>query len=76
MLSEVGTILVITNYTGDCLHFRMAYEKANASGFQKGPVVVLNCGDDVVLGRAGTVLLEDVGCLVRYLVGFQPSDES
>lgn len=45
--SEKGTILVITNYTGDCLHFGMACEKANASGYQKGPVAVITCGDDV-----------------------------
>jgi dihydroxyacetone kinase len=48
--SEVGTILVITNYTGDCLHFGMASEKANASGYQKGPVAVITCGDDVSVG--------------------------
>lgn len=45
--SEKGTILVITNYTGDCLHFGMACEKANAAGFQEGKVAVITCGDDV-----------------------------
>ena len=48
--SDKGTILVITNYTGDCLHFGMACEKANASGWQKGKVAVITCGDDVAVG--------------------------
>ncbi|KAH8812859.1 Dak1 domain-containing protein, partial [Xylogone sp. PMI_703] len=49
--SDAGTVLVITNYTGDCLHFGMACEKANATGFQKGKVAVLTCGDDVSVGK-------------------------
>jgi dihydroxyacetone kinase len=55
--SDAGTILVITNYTGDCLHFGMACEKANSAGFQKGPVVVLNCGDDVSVGKTANGLV-------------------
>lgn len=49
--SDVGTILVITNYTGDCLHFGLAAEKANASGQHKCRMIV--CGDDVSVGRGG-----------------------
>jgi len=43
--SDEGTILVVTNYTEDCLHLGMACEKANAARYQKGPVAVINCGD-------------------------------
>ncbi|KAI5777947.1 dihydroxyacetone kinase [Geopyxis carbonaria] len=43
-----GAILVITNYTGDCLHFGLACEKARAQGKRVGVVV---CGDDVAVGR-------------------------
>ncbi|CAK7197913.1 hypothetical protein SEUCBS139899_000563 [Sporothrix eucalyptigena] len=49
--SDVGTILVITNYTGDCLHFGLAAEKANASGQHNCRMIV--CGDDVSVGRGG-----------------------
>ncbi|CAK7212396.1 hypothetical protein SBRCBS47491_001449 [Sporothrix bragantina] len=49
--SDVGTILVITNYTGDCLHFGLAAEKANASGRHNCRMIV--CGDDVSVGRGG-----------------------
>ncbi|PHH71943.1 hypothetical protein CDD80_4889 [Ophiocordyceps camponoti-rufipedis] len=51
--SREGTILVITNYTGDCLHFGLANEKANAQGRR---CRLLVCGDDVSVGRtAGRV---------------------
>ncbi|KAF7552417.1 hypothetical protein G7Z17_g4344 [Cylindrodendrum hubeiense] len=33
--SDEGTILVVTNYTGDCLHFGLANEKAIANRPQK-----------------------------------------
>ncbi|KAG6112714.1 hypothetical protein E4U14_001960 [Claviceps sp. LM454 group G7] len=46
--SDKGTILVITNYTGDCLHFGLAKEKANARGHNCRIVI---CGDDVSVGR-------------------------
>ncbi|KAI1431183.1 dihydroxyacetone kinase [Xylaria sp. CBS 124048] len=46
--SDKGTILVITNYTGDCLHFGLAAEKANAKGHN---CKVIICGDDVSVGR-------------------------
>nr|EAQ71491.1 hypothetical protein MGCH7_ch7g898 [Pyricularia oryzae 70-15] len=48
--SDKGSILVITNYTGDCLHFGLAAEKA-------GPKCrVLICGDDVSVGRRGSLV--------------------
>ena len=46
--SEKGTILVITNYTGDCLHFGLASEKANAKGYNCRVII---CGDDVSVGK-------------------------
>ncbi|KAK6530485.1 hypothetical protein TWF694_003836 [Orbilia ellipsospora] len=46
--SNKGTILVITNYTGDKLHFGLACEKARAKGME---VTVLAVTDDVALGR-------------------------
>ena len=49
--SDAGTILVITNYTGDCLHFGLAAEKA-------GPKCrMIICGDDVSVGRQGGSLV-------------------
>ncbi|KAI5860879.1 glycerone kinase [Durotheca rogersii] len=46
--SQKGTILVITNYTGDRLHFGLANEKAIASGHK---CRMITCGDDVSVGR-------------------------
>ncbi|KAL6863600.1 Dak1 domain-containing protein [Trichoderma novae-zelandiae] len=46
--SDKGTILVITNYTGDCLHFGLANEKANAKGHNCRTII---CGDDVSVGK-------------------------
>ncbi|KAI0904939.1 dihydroxyacetone kinase [Ustulina deusta] len=51
--SDKGTILVITNYTGDCLQFGLAAEKANAKG-QKCRMII--CGDDVSVGKNGTLV--------------------
>ncbi|KAI0420744.1 dihydroxyacetone kinase [Xylaria grammica] len=51
--SDKGTILVVTNYTGDCLHFGLAAEKANAKG-QKCKMII--CGDDVSVGKNGTLV--------------------
>lgn len=48
--SDKGTILVITNYTGDCLHFGLASEKANAAGHNCRVII---CGDDVSVGKVG-----------------------
>lgn len=46
-----GVILCITNYTGDCLHFGLAAEKARAKGVKVG---LLKMTDDVGLGREQT----------------------
>lgn len=46
--SEKGTILVVTNYTGDCLHFGLANEKATARGHKSRMII---CGDDVSVGK-------------------------
>ncbi|KAG5995045.1 hypothetical protein E4U54_002971 [Claviceps lovelessii] len=48
--SDKGTILVISNYTGDCLHFGLAREQANSRGHD---CRILICGDDVSVGRKG-----------------------
>jgi dihydroxyacetone kinase len=49
--SKKGTILLITNYTGDKLHFGLAAERALAGGFA-GKCVVLPATDDVSIGRS------------------------
>ena len=49
--SDKGTILLITNYTGDRLHFGLAAERARASGLSKN-VAVLAATDDVSIGRS------------------------
>ncbi|KAK4103462.1 dihydroxyacetone kinase [Parathielavia hyrcaniae] len=46
--SDKGTLLVITNYTGDCLHFGLAAEKTKAKG---RACRMLICGDDVSIGK-------------------------
>ncbi|CAJ2503170.1 Uu.00g105640.m01.CDS01 [Anthostomella pinea] len=51
--SEKGTILVVTNYTGDCLHFGLANEKAVAKGHKCRMII---CGDDVSVGRKGSLV--------------------
>ncbi|KAK5996880.1 Dihydroxyacetone kinase [Cladobotryum mycophilum] len=51
--SDKGTILVITNYTGDCLHFGLANEKANAKGHNCRVII---CGDDVSVGKNGSMV--------------------
>lgn len=51
--SNKGTILVITNYTGDCLHFGLAKEKASARGHNCRIII---CGDDVSVGRKGSMV--------------------
>ncbi|KAK9385235.1 Dak1 domain-containing protein [Lipomyces mesembrius] len=53
--SNKGVILVITNYTGDKLHFGFACEKAKAKFASKCiPFAVLAATDDVALGRKRT----------------------
>uniref|UniRef100_L2FDI3 Dihydroxyacetone kinase n=1 Tax=Colletotrichum fructicola (strain Nara gc5) TaxID=1213859 RepID=L2FDI3_COLFN len=49
--STAGTILLITNYTGDRLHFGLAAERAKAAGLSDN-VVVLPATDDVSIGRS------------------------
>ncbi|KAF9869569.1 dihydroxyacetone kinase [Colletotrichum karsti] len=49
--STAGAILLITNYTGDRLHFGLAAERAKASGLSNN-VVVLPATDDVSIGRS------------------------
>lgn len=46
--SSAGCILVVTNYTGDCLHFGLANEKAVARGHRCRMII---CGDDVSVGK-------------------------
>ncbi|KAH7390217.1 Dak1 domain-containing protein [Cadophora sp. MPI-SDFR-AT-0126] len=51
--SDKGCILLITNYTGDKLHFGLAAEKAMERGWvQRGKCVVLPATDDVSIGRS------------------------
>lgn len=52
--SDQGTLLVITNYTGDCLHFGLAAEKTKARG---KACRMLICGDDVSIGKKGGSLV-------------------
>jgi dihydroxyacetone kinase len=49
--SDKGTILLVTNYTGDRLHFGQAGEKALSGQFAK-KCVVLPATDDVSIGRS------------------------
>lgn len=49
--SSKGTILLITNYTGDKLHFGLAAERALAQGLAER-CVVLPATDDVSIGRS------------------------
>lgn len=51
--SKEGCILVVTNYTGDCLHFGLANEKAVARGHKCRMII---CGDDVSVGRKGSLV--------------------
>jgi len=52
--SDKGSLLVITNYTGDCLHFGLAAEKTKAKGHQ---CRMLICGDDVSIGKVNGSLV-------------------
>jgi dihydroxyacetone kinase len=51
--SDKGAILVVTNYTGDCLHFGLAAEKATALGHDCRMII---CGDDVSVGKKGRLV--------------------
>ncbi|RIA89087.1 Dak1 domain-containing protein [Glomus cerebriforme] len=46
--SPHGTLLIVKNYTGDCLNFGLAAERAKAEGIKVEIVIV---GDDVGVGR-------------------------
>ncbi|KAM3525317.1 hypothetical protein MY4038_007362 [Beauveria bassiana] len=55
--SEKGTILLITSYTGDRLHFGLAAEKARAKAaasgqYSNGKVGIVAAADDVSFGRS------------------------
>lgn len=50
--STAGTLLMITNYTGDRLHFGLAAERAKALGLSGGRVEVLPATDDVSIPRS------------------------
>ncbi|KAJ5919064.1 hypothetical protein N7466_010007 [Penicillium verhagenii] len=49
--SKEGIILLITNYTGDRLHFGLAAERAKAEGLVKN-IILLPATDDVSIGRS------------------------
>ncbi|KAN0066568.1 hypothetical protein ACQY0O_000662 [Thecaphora frezii] len=53
--NDAGVIMVVNNYTGDCLHFGLAAEKARAARSgnpkKKGGVETVNVADDVAVGR-------------------------
>jgi hypothetical protein len=46
----------------------MACEKAKASGYLKGPIAVISCGDDVGVGKKGNGLVGRRG-LQGHLLG-------
>ncbi|CAO3593166.1 unnamed protein product [Absidia cylindrospora] len=46
--SSFGTLVIVKNYTGDCLNFGLAVERAKARGIK---VVMLMVGDDTAVGR-------------------------
>ncbi|CAG9990438.1 unnamed protein product [Clonostachys byssicola] len=49
--SSKGVIFLITNYTGDRLHFGLAAEKAKAEGLADN-IVILAATDDVSIGKS------------------------
>ncbi|CAI7678666.1 unnamed protein product [Penicillium pancosmium] len=49
--SKKGFILLITNYTGDRLHFGLAAERAKAEGLVEN-IAILHATDDVSIGRS------------------------
>ncbi|KAI7873811.1 dihydroxyacetone kinase 1 [Lichtheimia hyalospora FSU 10163] len=50
--SPHGTLVVVMNYTGDCLNFGLAVERAKARGIK---VEMLIIGDDISVGRSSKV---------------------
>jgi len=63
--SNEGLILLITNYTGDQLHFGLAREKAAGAGIRVGTI---SATDDVALGRKKSQLVGRRG-LAANLIG-------
>lgn len=49
--SKKDIILLITNYTGDRLHFGLAAERAKAEGLVEN-IAILHATDDVSIGRS------------------------
>ncbi|KAI8368136.1 Dak1 domain-containing protein [Radiomyces spectabilis] len=47
--SPHGTLVIVKNYTGDCINFGLAVERAKAHGIKVEMVVI---GDDISVGRA------------------------
>lgn len=68
--SEKGTILLITNYTGDKLHFGLAAERALAAGLSK-KCIVLACTDDVSIGRSKAKMVGRRGLAGNVICEFQ-----
>ncbi|KAJ9132154.1 Dihydroxyacetone kinase [Pleurostoma richardsiae] len=69
--SDTGVLLVVTNYTGDCLHFGLANEKALQLGHRCRMII---CGDDVAVGRKHGRLVGRRGlagqiCVLKILGG-------
>lgn len=76
--SKRGQIIVAINYTGDCLNFGLATEKANAMG--KSQCGMLVCGDDVSVGRKGELVgrrgLAGQLCVLKIMGAASGSGES
>ncbi len=53
--SDAGTILVVTNYTGDCLHFGLATQQARAMGVKNIEMIMIT--DDVAVPRSAGALV-------------------
>ncbi|KAL0572138.1 hypothetical protein V5O48_009816 [Marasmius crinis-equi] len=79
--SNKGIVVIITNYTGDNLHFGLAAQQARASGVEN--IAILPVGDDVSVGRtkgalvgrralAGTILVcKILGAASELSLSFQ-----
>ncbi|KAI8140813.1 Dak1 domain-containing protein [Fennellomyces sp. T-0311] len=50
--SPHGTLVIVLNYTGDCLNFGLAVERAKARGILVDMIIV---GDDVAIGKSSKV---------------------
>jgi dihydroxyacetone kinase len=49
--SDAGYIFIVTNYTGDMLHFGLACEKLKAAGVAGRRIAIIKSADDVSVGR-------------------------